>query len=44
MLGIGEIITSKDGKGVESMLLYRVSVLLEAKVGVTLLNKEGQEL
>ena len=44
MLGFGEKITSNDGKGVESMLLYRVSVLLEAKVGVTLLNKEGQEL
>jgi len=44
MLGFGEIITSNDGKVVESMLLYRVSVLLEAKVGVTLLNKEGQEL
>jgi hypothetical protein len=32
MLGFGEIITSNDGK------------VLEAKVGVTLLNKEGEEL
>jgi hypothetical protein len=44
MLGFKDIIASNDGKLVNSMLLYGVGVLLEAKVGATLLNKEGQEL